>query len=200
MTSQPSSRETSVDQPAVRHVCLYFPSYGDGGVENMTVNFAHGLSDAGIKVDFIVPQLTVPYRSGLEQKVKFITPPTNKSQHLSWLIRYLISSHPDVLVSLKQEANITAIKAKQRSRTETKIVVRTGAALLSHFALRGTIFLKRRHKSCRLKHYYQQADGHIAVALGTRKELHELIQIPEEAITVINNPVITPGLLLPAIP
>ena len=195
MTSQPSSRETSVDQPAVRHVCLYFPSYGDGGVEKMTVNLAHGLSDAGIKVDFIVPQQTAPYLSGLEQKVKFITPPSNKSQHLSWLVRYLISSHPDVLMSLKQDASINAIKAKKRCRAETKIVVRTGTALLSRFALRGTIFLKRWYKSRKLKHYYQQADGHITVAQGSRKELHELIQIPEDAIIVIKNPVITPSLL-----
>ncbi len=195
MTSQPNHRETFIDRSVVRHVCLFFPSYGDGGVERMTVNLAHGFSDAGIRVDFIVPHQTAPYLSALQHKVNFITPPANTSQHLHWLVRYLDSSHPDVLMPLKQQAAICAIKAKKQSRAETKIVVRTGTALASRFALRGTFFLTRWFKSRKLKHYYQQADGHITVALGSRKELHELIQIPEEAITVIKNPVITPALL-----
>jgi glycosyltransferase involved in cell wall biosynthesis len=195
MTSQPNSRETSVNQPVVRHVCLYFPSYGDGGVEKMTTNLAHGLYDAGVKVDFIVHHQAAPYLSGLEHKVNFITPPDNIHRHLSWLVRYLNSSHPDVLMTVKDAAGIMAIKAKKRCRAETKIVVRTGTALLSRFDHRGANFVKQWLKSHKLKHYFQQADGHIAVALGSRKELHELIQIPQKAIIVIKNPVITPTFL-----
>lgn len=74
MTSQPSSRRTSVDQPVFRHVFLYFPSYSAGGVKKMRVNLAHGLSDAGIKADCSVPLQIVPSLSGLKQKVQFITP------------------------------------------------------------------------------------------------------------------------------
>ena len=195
MTSQPSSRETSDNQPVVRRVCLYFPSYGDGGVERMTANLAQGLSDAGIKVDFIVHHQAAPYLSGLENKVKFITPPDNNNRHLSWLVSYLNSSHPDVLMTVKDEAGILAIKAIKRSHAETKFIARTGTALLSRFGHRGTNFLKKWLKLYKLKHYFQQADGHIIVALGSRKELHELTQIPEEAIIVIKNPVITPTLL-----
>ena len=98
-------------------------------------------------------------------------------------------------MTVKDAAGIMAIKAKKRCHAETKIVVRTGTALLSRFSHRGANFLKQWLKSRRLKHYYQQADGHIAVAFGSRKELHELIQIPEETILVIKNPVITPTLL-----
>lgn len=195
MSAQSNHRETFTDQSVIKHVCLYFPSYGDGGVERMMTNLAHGFSDAGIRVDFIVPHQTAPYLSGLRHRVNFITPPANTNQHLRWLVRYLDSSNPDILMSLKQKAAISAIKAKNQSRAETKIVLRTGTALGSRFTLRGTFFLRKWYKLLKLKHYYQQADGHITVALGSRKELHELIQIPEEAIIVIKNPVITPSLL-----
>lgn len=195
MTSQPQRHRISSNQPVVKHVCLYFPSFGDGGMERMTANLALGLAEAGVKIDFIVNHPDAPYLSGLQDSVHFITPPENKSRQLRWLTRYLNSSHPDLLMTFKEPAAIMAIRAKKRSHAATRIVVRTGTAMLSRFAHRGTSFLKQWAKSRKLKHYYQQADGHIAVALGTRKELHELIQIPEEAIIAIKNPVITPRLL-----
>jgi len=195
MTSQPSSRQTSIEQPVVRHVCLYFPSYGDGGMERITANLAMGLAGAGVKIDFIVNHQAAPYLSGLEHSVRFITPPKNKSQQRHWLTHYLNSSHPDVLMTFKEPAVIMAVKAKKGSHAETKIVIRTGTAMLSRFSQRGANPLRQWLKSRKLKHYYQQADGHIAVALGSRKELHELVQVPEDEIIVIKNPVITPALL-----
>lgn len=195
MTSQPNSRNNSASQPVVRHVCLYFPSYGDGGVERMTANLASGLAETGVTVDFIVNHQTAPYLSGLENKVNFITPLDNKSQDLPWLVNYLNTSQPDVLMTVKDAAGIMAIRAKKRSRAGTRIIVRTGTALLSRLGHRGTGFVKRWLKTRKLRRYYQQADGHIAVALGSRQELHELIEIPEESIIVIKNPVITPSLL-----
>ncbi|MEN8212734.1 MAG: glycosyltransferase [Pseudomonadota bacterium] len=195
MPSQPNSRNHAANQPVVRHVCLYFPSYGDGGVERMTANLASGLAEAGVKVDFIINHQAAPYLSGLEYSVNFVTPPDNSSQHLGWLVDYLNTSQPDVLMTVKDAAGIMAIRAKKRSRAESRIIVRTGTALLSRFGHRGTGVVKRWLKSRKLKRYYQQADGHIAVAFGSRQELHQLIGIPEEAIIVIKNPVITPSLL-----
>ncbi|RLA02940.1 MAG: glycosyltransferase, partial [Gammaproteobacteria bacterium] len=171
------------------------PSFGDGGVERMMVNIAFGLTEVGVKVDFIVNQQGAPYLSNLIGLVNFITPPSNRDQELPWLIQYLNSSQPDVMMSVKDLADFTAIDAKKASNANTKIIVRTGTALLSRFGHRGTNFLKRWLRSRELKRYYQQADGHIAVAIGTQKELHELIQIPEKDIIVIKNPVITPSLL-----
>jgi glycosyltransferase involved in cell wall biosynthesis len=178
----------------INHICLYLPSFGDGGVERMATNLAFGFSDLGIKVDFIVDQKNAPYIEILEGKVNFITPATGKGEH-EWLCEYLNKNKPQVLMTVKDPAGFASIKAIKATGVNTLMIPRTGTALKSRFKHRGVNLIKRWTRMRKLKRFYKQADGHIAVAEGTKKELQEIIQIPGDMIKVIKNPVITPALL-----
>lgn len=161
----------------------------------MITNIAYGLSEVGVKVDFIVNKAGAPFIHVLEGRVNFIEPDNSPKNALQWFADYLSANNPQISMTIKDLDDFIAIKAKALSGVKTKIIVRTGTALKSRFKQRGANRLKAWYKSYVLKKMYQKADGHIAVAQGTKKELQELIQIPEKNIIVIKNPVITPTLL-----
>ena len=53
--SAPNSESTpTADVSRSRPVCLFLPSFGDGGVERMMTNIAHGIAEQGFVVDFVV--------------------------------------------------------------------------------------------------------------------------------------------------
>ncbi len=180
--------------PAIKHLCFYLPSFGDGGVERMATNLAFGFSEQGINVDFIIDKNNAPYVEMLEGKVNFIKPNTGKQEH-QWLCEYLTQQQPQIVMTVKDPAGFAAIKAIKATGVNSLMVPRTGTALKSRFKHRGVNFIKRWSRMRKLKRFYQQADGHIAVAEGTKQELQEIIQIPANSIKVIKNPVITPALL-----
>jgi glycosyltransferase involved in cell wall biosynthesis len=183
--------QKNTNLPQINHVCFYLASFGDGGVERMITNIALGMSQAGVRVDFIVNKNGAPFIDILEGKVNFIEPDKKAGNAVNWLADYFKAEQPQISMTIKDLDDFTAINARDQSGVKTKVIVRTGTALKTRFQQRGANFLKVWIKSRKLKAMYQKADGHIVVAQGTKNELIELVDLEKDRVILIKNPVIT---------
>lgn len=182
-------------QHAVPHVCLFILKFGDGGVERMMVNIARGLALIGVRVDFIIKSSNAPYLHLLPDTVRVIKFPVAKQREaLPKLLDYLQQNDPDIVVSAKILDDEIALQAKKHHKGKTRFYLRPGTALISRMKARGMGWIRRWLKTRNLVKLFNQADGIVAVSQGVADEVMQLSKVPEERITVIKNPTITPEL------
>lgn len=175
-----------------KRLCIFIPSFDNGGVERMLVNLANGCTEQGVAVDLIVNRADGPYLSLLNSGVRVIeldlTHPVRRAFALA---QYLRDERPDVLLSAKEQDDRVAVRAKQLAGVNTSVFLRVGTTISTMLAGDTWNPFRRwlRHRAVR--ELFRRADGIIAVSQGVAQDLAALFGLPSERIHVLPNPVVT---------
>lgn len=189
--AEPSSHSAS--NPPPRPVCLFIPSFGDGGVERMMVNIARGIADQGVPVDFVVGRREAPFLDSLPATVTLhalgrVAP----RERERFLAEYVERRRPAVILSAKTEDDRIALAVKAASSTDTRYFLRPGTTMSERWRARGKNRLKRWWEQRELRRLFQRADGVVAVSDGVAADIAEVTGIPPSRVRVVRNPNITP--------
>ncbi len=176
-------------------VCIFIPTFGDGGVERMLVNLARGLSHWGVAVDFIVKQKDLPYVDKLPDAVQLIEfGKAKRTRRERQLLDYLDREQPDVLISAKGKDDQVAMRVKAKTRAKTRFFLRPGTAVSERLKARNANWVKRWLAHRRMRWLYARTDGVIAVSNGVAEEIIGATGVDPAKVKVVRNPNITPEL------
>ena len=173
---------------------IFLPSFEKGGVERMMVNLARGFASIGHYPDFVVKNAGSPYLADLPDKVNLIELDKLHRDTGAAAALYLDHAAPQALLTSKEENDEIAVKAKERSGANTRIVMRLPVHVTSRLKYKRQGPLKTWMTSAKLKKILGKADSLVAVSHGVAEDIFAITGIPLEKIKVIRNPVITPEL------
>ncbi len=179
--------------PTERPICLFLPSFGDGGVERMLTHLALGLADLGCKVDFMVGSPEAPYLQILPARVR-LHPLGDCSPRArrDFLADYVKQMLPSVVLSAKIADDRIALAVKRAVPSDTRYFLRPGTTQSARWRVRKSLFFKRWWERHLLRRLYRQADGIIAVSEGVAVDVARIAQLPREHIQLVRNPTIVP--------
>ncbi len=180
----------------MKSLTFFLPDYGDGGLERMFVNLASQIARNGIRVHFIVCDITRPYLDDLDKSVILTATDQDQQRMIDALTAHLNQDNPDVLLTAKELGLPVALTAKQRSSSTTKIYLRAITNISARIQRRHLLQkIKGLLEVRRLRKLYRQLDGIVAVSQGIATDVHAISGIPTAQIQVAHNPVVTPQLL-----
>ncbi|MEI6414741.1 MAG: glycosyltransferase [Pseudomonadota bacterium] len=177
-----------------RHLGIYIPTFGDGGVERMLVYTARGLSELGVRVDFLVDDPTAPYLGFLPPAVRVMSVPEGGRARLAHLIDYLRQENPVVLMSAKGPDDRLALAARRRAGVATRLFFRPGTLVAERLRARRSNPLRRWWVAREMRWMYGEVDGVIAVSQGVALDIAGIAAIPAAKIRVVKNPTLLPEL------
>ncbi|MCC6208700.1 MAG: glycosyltransferase [Gammaproteobacteria bacterium] len=165
----------------------------DGGIGRNLVNLASGWRDTGIDVDIIVDHRCPTEPPDIPAGVTVIeSGGSHPVVKLPWLIRYLRDRRPAGILTPVARHTVWALRARTCSRVPVSVVANV------HNDYRMTLQAlrpgKRRSRIAVLRRYYPRCDAIVAVSHGVARSFSQLADIPENRLTVIPNPVVTPSL------
>lgn len=166
---------------------------GQGGVERMVCNLAAGLVDQGYAVDMLLIRATGEHLQSIPDKVRVIK---LKASHnltsLPEVMNYLKTWRPEVMLAAKHRAIRMAALARLLTRSRNRLVGRLGTTVSG--ALVGQHPLKKLLWHLDMKLSYRFVDKLVCVSRGVADDVIKITGLPGELCTVINNPVVVPGL------
>lgn len=179
-------------------VSIFLPSFRIGGAERMAVNLANELSSLGLDLELVVAKSTGLLLNEVSDDVSVWDLKFNLDRFplpfsFVKLSLYLSEENPDTILSLMKHANITVNLAAIFSSWNSRIILSERNHLSQ--ALSQEPYLKRAFITKLMKNLYPKSDHIIAISEGVAKDLHDVIGINSEDITVIYNPVVTDNLL-----
>jgi glycosyltransferase involved in cell wall biosynthesis len=188
-------RRAAQDRPPPRPLCLFIPSFGDGGVERMMVNIARGIAEQGFPVDFVVGPGQAPFLAGLPSAVTLhCLGDASAKERQRFLAEYVERRRPSIVLSAKTEDDRIALAVKARASTDTRYFLRPGTTMSERWRARGKNRLRRWWEQRDLRDLFQRADGVVAVSQGVANDIVEVTGIPPTRVQVVRNPNITPEL------
>jgi len=178
-----------------RPICLFLPSFGDGGVERMMANIARGLAEQGFAVDFVVGPPDAPYLDTLPASVR-LHPLTERDRRARrrFLHDYVERERPAIVLTAKTDDDRVALAVKAAQSGDTRYFLRPGTTQSERWNARRRNPLKRWWERRQLSALYQRADGVIAVSRGVAEDIAAITGLPLDRIRVVRNPNITPEL------
>ena len=171
------------------HICLYIPSFSDGGVEKTMVTLAGGFVAAGYPTDFLTRGGELPYLERLDPAVRLLRLP----RRVPDVAGYLRDERPAVMMSAKGKDDVLALDARDAADTDVKVFLRCGTLLSSRPNMASPNPLRPWWHRRRLRRLYSRPDGVICVSGGVADDLSAMTGIPRDLLSVIRNPTITPG-------
>ncbi|MBK1710422.1 glycosyltransferase [Marichromatium gracile] len=182
-------------QPSPRPVCLFIPSFGDGGVERMMVNIARGIAGHGHPVDFVVNDAGAPFVDTLPPEVRVhVLAASGLRARTRFLAELVARTRPAAVLTAKTRDDRVALAVKRRLGGDTRYVLRPGTAMSERWRARGKGWLWRWRETRRLRALYRRADAVVAVSEGVAEDIVAITGIARERVRVIRNPNITPEL------
>lgn len=178
-----------------RPICLFLPSFGDGGVERMLTHLALGLDGLGYPVDFMVGALDASYLQILPPRVRLypLGGYSLRTRH-EFLADYVRRAQPAVVLSAKIDDDRIALAVKAKVPSATRYFLRPGTTQSERWRARKAPFFKRWWEGRLLRRLYRQADGIIAVSEGVARDVAAIAGSPCAPIQVVRNPTISPFL------
>ncbi|BCU08099.1 glycosyltransferase [Allochromatium tepidum] len=178
-----------------RPVCLFLPSFGDGGVERMMTNIAHGIAEQGFTVDFVVGPPDAPYLDTLPASVRLhhLTERDRRARR-RFLHDYVERERPAIVLTAKTDDDRVALAVKASQSGDTRYFLRPGTTQSERWNARGRNPLKRWWERRQLSALYRRADGVIAVSRGVAEDVAAITGLALDRIRVVRNPNITPEL------
>ncbi len=166
---------------------------GAGGVERMMAHLCEGMAEAGARVDLLVIRDRSRYLAAVPDTVRVRKlRASHAATALPELTRYLRRERPDALLAAKDRANRVAILAGRLAGGGTHVAVRMGTHVSASLA--GDAPIKQWIWQRAIRLFYGRADAVICNSRGIAADLATIARLPEDRITVIKNPVITPRL------
>ncbi len=170
-------------------ICIFAPSFGNGGAEKMTINLCRGFSEHGYVVDLILRDKNIPFLNVLGKNINIIEFSKDKSKTSGELFSYIKEHQPQILLSTKG-GDKEAIYVKKFFRSKTKVVLRHGTTFSMRDKNRNLI--KRIISLYKLKRLLPSADLIIAVSKGVAEDIQKITGINKDRVKVVPNPTIVP--------
>lgn len=184
--------ETAETDLASPDLAIFVATSGHSGVDRIIANLLPEFSRAGLRVDLLRVRNHGPWIDELPTGTRAIDLGKNHvAQSLRPLVRYLRENRPRVVLSDKDRANRTALRAVERARAGTRCFVRLGTTVSANLANKGYFEAWLERRSLRR---YTRANGVIVPSIGAAEDLARTADIPREHIHVLPNPVITPAM------
>ncbi|QXP84815.1 glycosyltransferase [Methylococcus sp. Mc7] len=183
-----------------RHIVLFGPSFGEGGVARDIVNLANGFVRAGMEVSVLVNRPNELFTEQLYPQVRLVVLPSRSDRGLARELLAFIRAHwPDVVLTTEERDDGIAVAVREelgdaRVRFFLRMVTTLSVRLANQYRFRLNRALYRR----RLRQIYSHCDGVICNSEGVADDLVAFLDLPRDAIAVLPNPTITPELLAAA--
>ncbi len=187
----------SADAAALPHVALAFSSLQGGGIQRVMLTLARGLLDRGVRVDLLIVDPRGELQGAVPVAARVVGLGARGSAGaVPGLVRYLRGERPDALLASQTPLNLAALLARTLARARTRVVASEHVALDAVLA-NGASWKERLFpKGARLG--YPHADAVVAVSHDTAARFCAATGLARDAVTVIYNPVVTPGLFVQA--
>lgn len=177
------------------HISFYITDLRGGGTQMMTLNLAEALARRGHRVDLALARRTGAFSGRLPEGLRVFDfkAPGNLAA-LPALRGYLRDEKPDVLVSAIFNANVCALLARMTlPGCRTKIVVTERNHLT--LRVRNSDAFTDRLMLPLVKRLYPRADKVVGISRGVMKDVQAVCALPDEKVSFIHNPVVSPVLL-----
>lgn len=185
----PSARNGEIGE-SNQHIALLVIALTPGGVGRVVLNLAGFFTTRGYRVDIVVARKEGEYLAQVPAGVNVIELGGGRVFFsIPWLVRYLRSQRPDILISAVTRANLAAIWARSVARVKTKIVVTEHTAL--SVDIPGSNRRRERLLPRLIKLSYPAADAVVAVSRGVADDLASIGGLRRDKIDVIYNPVVS---------
>lgn len=166
-------------------ISIFLTSMEVGGAQRIALNLCTGLIKKGYDVDLLLVEASGDLINELPKEVSVIDLDASRVMASTVpLRRYLRESTPDVLYSMMIEVNIAAVVAHQFARLDTRLVISEhNTPTVSAEGPKDWLALRLAALT------YPRADHIVTVSQGVRNDLLDVVDIPDEKITVIHNPI-----------
>lgn len=182
----PNSARTRPD------LAIFVATSGHSGVDRIIANLLPEFSRAGLRVDLLRVRNHGPWIEELPNGTRAIDlRKSHVTQSLRPLTHYLQATRPRVLLSDKDRANRTALRALRRAHVDTRCFLRLGTTVSANLANKGILEAWLERQSL---HRYSRADGIIVPSVGAAEDLARTAGLARNQIHVLPNPVITSAL------
>lgn len=185
----PDNPDSPRDRP---DLAIFVATSGHSGVDRIIANLLPEFSRAGLRVDLLRVRNHGPWIKELPPGTRAIDlQKSHVTQCMRPLTQYLRDARPRVLLSDKDRANRTALRALRRAHVDTRCYVRLGTTVSANLANKGNIEAWFERRSLRR---YSRADGVIVPSAGAAEDLAHTAGLARDHIHVLPNPVITSAL------
>lgn len=175
---------TEADRP---DLAIFAATSGHSGVDRIVANLLPEFSRLGLRVDLLHVYGHGPTIDPLPDNVRRIELGSHHVGTSLWpLLRYLRRHLPRVLLSDKDRANRTALRAVRLAGGSTRCFVRLGTTVSVNLAARGPVQGWIERRSIRR---YRDAAGVIVPSHGAAEDLARTSGLALDAIHVLPNPV-----------
>lgn len=179
--------------PRSKPICIFVPSFGEGGVERMLANLAEGFCSHGVFVDFLTDNPESPYLNNLPPQAVIRSLKEVHEENLTKVLKkYLLDERPSWLLSAKEKANKVALTARDLSGSNVRLAFRVGTT--TSIKAGRHIFPKKWIKLLQFRKLYRRADLIIAVSRGVAEDVSQITGLHTGCIAVIPNPVVNRNL------
>jgi glycosyltransferase involved in cell wall biosynthesis len=168
-------------------IAFFLPNLAGGGAERVVLNLLKGMLDFDLSLDLVVANLSGEYVEQIPDRVRVINLAAKRTiAAIPALAQYLKTERPVAVISHLNHANITALLARDLSRTKTKLI------LVEHNTLSADKSKLRRAKvlPTMMKWLYPRADLVVGVSQGVATDLEAGLGLDRGTVKVVYNPVV----------
>lgn len=176
---------------AAARIAIFLQDLAGGGAERMMLRLAEAFGDRGHPVDLVLVRASGPYLAQVPKAARVVELGSDRTLlSIRGLARYIDHARPAALLSALVHVNVAAVFANRLARHPTRLVVseRNTISIDRHAA--GGLAVKLAHRA--VPAAYRRADAIVAVSRGVARDLARYARLPNDRITVINNPVVMP--------
>ena len=173
-------------------LAIFVATSGHSGVDRIIANLLPEFSAAGLRVDLLKVRNHGPWIDPLPPGARAIDMGRRHvTQSRVALTRDLRETNPRVLLSDKDRANRTALRALRKAGVPARCFVRLGTTVSANLAGKGVFEAWLERRSLRR---YMHASGVIVPSRGAADDLAQTAGLPLDHIHVLPNPVVTPAM------
>jgi len=175
-------------------VAFFLPSLYGGGAERVVLNLAEGFAARGLRTDLVLAKAEGHFLDSVTPRVRVVDLKASRVlTSLRPLVGYLKRERPVVLAAALDHANLVAMAASRLAGAGTRIVIAVHCTFEKGDHAKRDVRL--RVLPWLLGRFHHWADAVVAVSEGVARDVVQTAGIPRDRVSVIPNPVITPGLL-----
>ena len=174
------------------HVSLFWTGLWGGGAERVMLTLAEEFLERGIETDIVLTTTEGELADEVPSRARVIDLEASRIlTSLPGLVRYLRRRQPPVLLSAMKTTNCIALWARALSGVSTRIIVSEHNALSASTSQSSW---EDRTLLSLMRFTYPSADRTVTVSEGVAEDLCRSVGLCREAVTVVYNPVLGPGL------
>jgi len=166
-------------------ISIFLTSMPIGGAERIALNLCSGLVDKDYDVDLVLVDASGTLLEELPREVTVVDLGCSRvATSLLPLRRYLQSRQPGILYAMMTELNVIASVAHRLSNTDTRLILSEhNTPTVSSHGLKDKFVLQLAALT------YPHADHVVSVSRGVRDDLLHVVNLPDENVSVIYNPI-----------